>query len=100
MKHFKEYKVVNSFFRHFLYLESHEERDSLDTVVTSVNIVTHEEIVGVWRLASDPEQLHQIMELTVNISAHCHWTLDCLNIALLGQDLLRLLTQDLNLGST
>jgi len=79
------------------HLESDEESDSLNTVVSSINIVSHEEIVGVWRLSPDPEQLHEVMELSMNISTHCHWTLDCLDIALLGQDLLGLLTQDFNL---
>ena len=55
-------------------LESDKKGDSLDAVLSSVYIVTHEQVVGVWRLASDPEQLHQVVELTMNISTHSHWT--------------------------
>lgn len=36
-------------------LDGHKEGDSLDGVVTSVDIVTHEQVVGVWRLSSDLE---------------------------------------------
>ena len=53
-------------------LEGDEEGDSLDAVVASVHIVAHEQVVGVGRLAPDPEQLHQVVELAVYVSAHCH----------------------------
>ena len=53
-------------------LEGDEEGDSLDAVVASVHIVAHEQIVGVGRLPPDPEQLHQVVELAVHVSAHCH----------------------------
>ena len=53
-------------------LEGDEEGDSLDAVVASVHIVAHEQVVGVGRLAPDPEQLHQVVELAVHVPAHCH----------------------------
>ena len=56
------------------YLESDQEGDSLHTVVSSVHIVPHKEIIGVGTLPSDPEQLHQVMELAVNIPTYCHGT--------------------------
>ena len=34
-------------------LESHEEGDSLDRVVSAVDVVTHEEVVGVGRLSTN-----------------------------------------------
>ena len=37
-------------------------------------IHTHEQIVGVWIRTTDSEQLHQIMELAMDVSAHCYWT--------------------------
>ena len=56
------------------YLESDQEGDSLHTVVSSVHIISHEEIIGVGTLPSDPEQLHEVVELTVYIATHCHRT--------------------------
>ena len=73
-------------------LEGDEERDSLHAVVSSVHVVAHEQVVCVRRLSSDPEQLHQVMELSMNISAHSHRTFHCLDIALFGQDLFCFLT--------
>ena len=61
-------------------LEGDQKRDSLDRVVTSVYVVSHEEIVGVGRLASDLEKLSQVVELSVDISADCHWGFHSLHI--------------------
>lgn len=72
----------------FFYLKRNQESNCLHRIVTSVNIVSHEEVVGVWRLAPDLKQLHQVMELTVDISTHRHWTSHLLHIGLLCQDLL------------
>lgn len=97
------------------HLKSNKEGDGLYTVVSSVHIVSHEQIVGVRRLASDPEELHEVMKLTMHISTHSHWTLHLntkvelrlfsmfvwsvhlLDIALFGQDFLGLFTQSLDL---
>ena len=79
-------------------LESDEEGDGLHAVVASVHVVPHEQIVGVRRLAPDLEQLHEVVELTVDISTNRDGTLDCLYVALFGQDLLGLLAQDLHLN--
>ena len=57
------------------YLEGNEQGDSLNTVVASVYIVSHEQIVRVRAFPTDPEELHQVMELTVHIATHCHGAL-------------------------
>ena len=80
-----------------LYLEGDEKGDGLDAVVASVNIVAHEEIVGVGRLAPDLEELHEVVELSVHVPAHGDGAHHPLHVALLGQDLLRLLAEDLHL---
>lgn len=77
------------FCRH-LYLQGNQECDCLHRVIASVHIVSHEEVVGVWRLPSYLKQLHEVMELTMDISTDCHWTSDLLHIGLLRQDFLGL----------
>jgi len=79
------------------HLECDKERDSLDAVVSSVNIVPHEQVISIWRLATDLEELHEVVELAVDVTTHRHRTLDALHVALLAQDLLGLLTQNLDL---
>ena len=64
-----------------------QEGDGLDGVVAPVDVVAHEEVVRVRRLAADLEQLHQVVKLTVDIATNRHRTLDLLHIGLLGQNL-------------
>ena len=53
-------------------LESQEEADSLHAVVAAVHVVPHEEIVGVGTPPAHPEELQQVVELTMNVTTHCH----------------------------
>lgn len=63
-------------------LESNKESDSLDGKVSSVNVITHEKVVCVWVGSTNLEQFHQIVELTVNITAYCDRALYWLDIRL------------------
>lgn len=74
------------------HFERDEKCDSLNRVVTTVNIVTHEEIVGFGALTSDLEQFNQIMELTVNVSANCDWGVNFAYVRLVNQDFFSLNT--------
>lgn len=68
-------------------LEGNEQGHSLDRVVTTINVVSHEQVVGVRRIASDAEQLHQVVKLTVNITTDGDRATDRLDVGLLHQDL-------------
>jgi len=70
--------------------EGHEQRHCFYRVITSVDVITHEQVICIWRFASDFKELHKIMELSVNISANCDRTFDWLHIAFLRQDFLGL----------
>ena len=50
--------------------EDHQPGESLQAVVTPVHKVSHEDVVGVWRRSPLPEQLLQVVELSVDISAY------------------------------
>ena len=45
--------------------------NNLDTEVTSVHVVSEEEIPGGGRISAHLKQLDQVIKLTVDISAHC-----------------------------
>ncbi len=62
------------------HLKSDQKRDSLDRVVATIDVVTHKEVVGVGRLSSNLEELAQIMELTVNVTADGHWGAHLLHV--------------------
>ena len=51
------------------HLEGEEEEKRLDAVEASVDEVSHEQIVGVRAFASNLEQFHQVVELTVDVTA-------------------------------
>lgn len=42
-------------------LERHEESDGLDRVVAAVNVVAHEQVVGIGRVSTDAEELGQVV---------------------------------------
>lgn len=42
-------------------LERDEEGDGLDRVVSSVDVVSHEEVVGVGRVAANAEELREVV---------------------------------------
>ena len=72
-------------------LHGHQERHGLDRVVPAVDVVSHEEVVGVWRVAPNPEELLQIMKLPMDVTTHSHGALDTLHIRLGLQNLLGLI---------
>jgi len=53
--------------------EANEEGDCLDRVVASVDVVAHEEVVVIWQLSADLEELFKIVELTMDVTANGDW---------------------------
>ena len=70
-------------------LESNKQGDSLDRVVATIDIVacpssvtvasnkasrlTHEEVIGIWIGTTDTEQLHQVVELAMDVATYRDW---------------------------
>lgn len=72
------------------HLERDEQRDRLDRVVAAVDVVAHEQVVGVGAAAAYPEQLHQVVELAVHVTTNGHRAFHLLHVRLLRQYLLSL----------
>lgn len=66
------------------YLQRDQESDGLNGVVTSIHVISHEEIVGVGAFASNAKEFHEVVELTVDVATNRDRTLDLLHIGLLG----------------
>lgn len=77
-------------------LASDKECDGLNRVVSTIDIVTHEKVVGVWQLTTNLEEFFKIIELTMDITADGNWCSDWLHVALLDEDLLGFLTEGLD----
>jgi hypothetical protein len=88
-------------------LERDKQRHRLDRVVPAVDVVPHEQVVGVRRVSANPEELREIMlypdlikhrsprgdathELAVNIATDGDRAPDWLHVGFLHQDLPRL----------
>lgn len=52
------------------HFEGDEEQEGLDRVGSSVNEVAHEQVICVWTLATHLEQLLEVVELAVDVSAN------------------------------
>ena len=64
------------------HLQANQEGHCLDRIITSVNIVAHEQVICVWRSTSNLEQFHEVVELAMDVTADRDWALDWLHIHL------------------
>uniref|UniRef100_M4C2T4 Uncharacterized protein n=1 Tax=Hyaloperonospora arabidopsidis (strain Emoy2) TaxID=559515 RepID=M4C2T4_HYAAE len=82
------------------HFQRHEQRDTLERVVPAVDVIPHEEVVRIRTRAAYPEELQEVVKLSVNVATDRDGTLDWLDIRLAREDLLGFLAQlvDLCLG--
>jgi len=50
--------------------QQHEQSERFQAVVTPVNKVTHEDVVGAWHFSPGGKQLEQVMKLTMDVSTN------------------------------
>jgi len=77
-------------------LHRYQQSDGLYAIVSTIYIVAHEEIVCIGGIAANAKQLREIVELSMDITAYCHWTADRLNIGFLHEHLAGLVAQPLD----
>ena len=71
-------------------LQGNKKSHSLDWIVTTVDIIAHEQIVCVRRLSTNFEEFSEVMELTMDISADCDGSTHLLDVRLINKDFFRL----------
>ena len=72
------------------YFQQHQERDGLKRIVSPIDVVSHEKVVRLRTRPPDPEQLCQVIKLTMDIATDGHWGANRLDVRFLPQNLLRL----------
>jgi hypothetical protein len=72
-------------------LQGDQQQKCFNTVSTSIDVIAHEDIVGVRREAPYFEELEQVIELAMDIAADGDWGANLDEIRLLTQDLLGLI---------
>jgi hypothetical protein len=80
------------------HLEGEKEEEGLDGVEASVNKVAEEKVVGLRDITADLEELLQVVELTVDVTADSDRGLHSLHVTLLREDFPGLGTQSLHLA--
>ena len=56
--------------------------------MSTINVVTHKQVVGIWQFASKSEELLEIMELAVDVSTNGDGRSYWLNIDFFNENLL------------
>jgi len=52
------------------HLQAQQQQERLERVEAAIHKVAHEQVVGLRHVAADAEELHQIMELAVDVTAY------------------------------
>ena len=53
--------------------EGQKEQECLNAIFSSVDIIAHEDVIGVRRESTDFEEFEEIVELAVDIAANGDW---------------------------
>ncbi|KAL9581969.1 MAG: hypothetical protein Q9212_003570, partial [Teloschistes hypoglaucus] len=73
--------------------EAEEEEEAFEGVEPPVDEIAHEEVVGVWDVSADSEELHQVVELAVDVAAYCYWGVDLDDVAFFYEELSRFVAE-------
>ena len=68
------------------HFQSHQQRNCFQRVVASVYKITHEQVVGERDISAYGEQLDEVVELSVDVSADGDWGSDWRGVGLLHED--------------
>mmetsp|Transcript_19392 Transcript_19392/g.56728 ORF Transcript_19392/g.56728 Transcript_19392/m.56728 type:complete len:305 (+) Transcript_19392:329-1243(+) len=74
-------------------LEADQHGDGFDGVISPIDVIPHEEVVGIGRRSADAVQLHEIVPLAVNVAAHRDGRGDRLDVGFVGEMFPRLVAQ-------
>jgi hypothetical protein len=80
------------------YFEGEQHEEGLDAVPASVDVVAHENIVGVGRVASDFEEFKQVVQLSVDVPAYGDGRSYFDQVGLTLQDIFGRFTETLDAG--
>jgi len=65
-------------------------------VCSSIYIISQEEIVCVWNITADFEELKDIIELAMNIADECYWAVELNDVVFCRKNLFDFSTDKLN----
>ena len=80
-------------------LQSDKKCHCLNRVITAIDVITHEQVVGVGGLSSNFEELSKVMELSMNIATDCDRCSYLLDIGFINQDFFCLYKSQITISS-
>lgn len=75
------------------HFEAEEEEEAFERVEAAVDEVAHEEVVCVGDVTADAEQLHEVVELAVDVAAYGDGGVDLHDVAFLDQEFSRFVAE-------
>jgi hypothetical protein len=66
-------------------LETDQERDGFDTVIASIDVIAHEQVIGIRSRSTDAKEFHEIVPLSVNVAADGNGGGDGLDVGFLQE---------------
>ena len=69
------------------HFQAEEEHEGFKGVEPPIDKVAHEEVVGVRDVAADAEELHEIVELAVDVAAYCDRGVDLYDVGFFDEEL-------------
>jgi len=78
-----------------LGLHEHQKCEGLETVITAVNVVAHEDVGTIRDLAANAEELEKVVELAVDVAANGDGGCDGLHVRLFKEAFLDQLTKSI-----
>ena len=66
-------------------------------MIAPINIVAHEQVVRLWTVASNAEELQKILELPMDIATDCNRAFHWLDVGLIYEDITGFITQRLHI---
>ena len=73
--------------------EAKEEEEAFEGVEPAVYKVAHEKIIRIGDITAHAEELHQVVELAVDVAAYCDGGVDLHDIAFFDQELTRFMAE-------
>ena len=81
------------------HFECHQQCYRFQRIIPAIHVISHEQIIGIRALSTNPEQFTEVIKLSMNITADSYGSLDCLDVGLVLQNCFGLKKQRMVVGA-
>jgi len=62
------------------HFQSDKESDSLNRVIASINVISHEQVISIRGLSSNLKKFAQVVELSMDVTTNSYWRWNTLHV--------------------